>query len=938
MAVAAAGGAVWGTLPAGNGVSSAIGFTRDKGGSLLRYAAVVIVAALSSALAFATAADGFESAAYVGGGRAQPGGFDTRLADPALEPTSDQRGAERGLSDADIVWDPALGTPRSVSNAPGYLTGPTPGGAVEIARAWMADNLVLLGLTADDVSKLELAFDHALPGTGLRVLGFQQVLGGLETAFGGRLNVAVASDGRVLSFTGDPTPATQAPQPSTLSAAEAVERTAAALAPARPYSAQHIGDRAGYRTFTRGPFARRPLARPVAFPTGSGARSAYDIVFAEDVDKVWRVVIDARTGQTLLRRPLTFNAVAGEGAVFENYPGALAGGRQVVRSFAGDSVASPAGWIGPAGPQGFTTAGNNVDSFADWNLDGLPDQRPFSPDASFTDRFTDAWRLSDCTPPAFAKDADPAATNVFYHVNRLHDRFYRLGFTESAGNFQQDNFGRGGVAGDGILALNQAGANVGLRNNAIFVDSPDGVPGIVGFFLFEPIANEFLVPCVDSDFDAAVVAHEYAHGLSFRYVAGGEALNSFQSGAMGEGWSDFYALDDLDARGLQTDGVLGPYSAGNSERGIRNHGYHENPLNYGDIGYDVFGPEVHADGEIWAATLLDLRRALIDRYGRNDGIVRARRLVTDAMPLTAPDPSMIDARNGIIIADVARYGAVNFGLIWHVFARRGMGAAAASASGDEIDPTPGFEHPFPGLNGIVGGRVVDSSTAAAVPGARVSVGPYEARVSPLRVTGGSGSFAAAMVGGRYDFTVQAPGYGATTFEDVAIRRGRLKRRTFAIKRNLASRENRARVVAASSEDVAHPASNLIDDTAATGWLTSSSDTVSEARIVIELGRRRTVSEVRVSAYPALVDPTLLSLPFTSVRDWTLEISRDGRTWRPAAGGTFRSDPPFPVAPELRQDRASFEPRDARFLRFTAASSQGALPQLSASEVEVFGPG
>ena len=48
--------------------------------------------------------------------------------------------------------------------------------------------------------------------------------------------------------------------------------------------------------------------------------------------------------------------------------------------------------------------------------------------------------------------------------------------------------------------------------------------------------------------DASILYHEYTHGLSNRLIrdAGGAgALNSPQAGAMGEGWSDWYAKDFL---------------------------------------------------------------------------------------------------------------------------------------------------------------------------------------------------------------------------------------------------------------------------------------------------------------------------------------------------------------------------------------------------------
>ena len=48
--------------------------------------------------------------------------------------------------------------------------------------------------------------------------------------------------------------------------------------------------------------------------------------------------------------------------------------------------------------------------------------------------------------------------------------------------------------------------------------------------------------------DAGTVWHEYTHGLSNRLVTnddGSGALSTPHGGAMGEAWSDWYALDFL---------------------------------------------------------------------------------------------------------------------------------------------------------------------------------------------------------------------------------------------------------------------------------------------------------------------------------------------------------------------------------------------------------
>jgi hypothetical protein len=46
--------------------------------------------------------------------------------------------------------------------------------------------------------------------------------------------------------------------------------------------------------------------------------------------------------------------------------------------------------------------------------------------------------------------------------NKMHDIFYKFGFTESARNYQTNNFGRGGMQGDAVRA--EAFDGSGLNN------------------------------------------------------------------------------------------------------------------------------------------------------------------------------------------------------------------------------------------------------------------------------------------------------------------------------------------------------------------------------------------------------------------------------------------------------------------------------------------
>lgn len=127
---------------------------------------------------------------------------------------------------------------------------------------------------------------------------------------------------------------------------------------------------------------------------------------------------------------------------------------QVVVDGPGTTTESPNGWL--AGSQ--TTAnirGNNARAYLDADNNNQPD----AGGATVTDGqfLTDADLLS---APTAASNRNVAVQNLFYLNNRIHDLLYRHGFDEAAGNFQVDNFGRGGTGNDAVNAEAQDGGGV----------------------------------------------------------------------------------------------------------------------------------------------------------------------------------------------------------------------------------------------------------------------------------------------------------------------------------------------------------------------------------------------------------------------------------------------------------------------------------------------
>src|SRR5436190_1579149 len=308
------------------------------------------------------------------------------------------------------------------------------------------------------------------------------------------------------------------------------------------------------------------------------------------------------------------------------------------------------------------TTGNNVEAYLDSDANNAPDNNngaglsvghALAANQNFT------FPFSTTVDPRTQQAA--VVTNLFYYNNIMHDFSYNLGFTETARNFQVNNFGRGGLQSDSVRAEAQDGSGT---NNANFATPPDGQRPRMQQYLFTS-PN----PDRDSSVDGDVVFHEYGHGISNRLIGNGStALSGTQSGAMGEGWSDYWAIT------LNGDGAVGEYVT-NNPNGIRRAAYTvpANPVHdsYADVG--VGGFSVHNDGEVWAATLWDLRTQL--------GATTTDLLVLNGMKFTPNRPSFLNARDGILQADQNLNGGANRCVIWTVFARHGMGVSAVGNDG-----------------------------------------------------------------------------------------------------------------------------------------------------------------------------------------------------------------------------------------------------------------
>jgi extracellular elastinolytic metalloproteinase len=598
----------------------------------------------------------------------------------------------------------------------------------------------------------------------------------------------------------------------------------------------------------------------------------------------------------------------------------------------------------------FTTIGNNAQAAEAWvnpptvqfgNISpGPTNYRPVSPQRNYTSPWENAWFAASCNPaalvPGVGADIGAAVTNLFVMHNRMHDWSYHLGLTEETWNAQMTNFGTGGTLdGDPVIGDVQSGAvsggapAYGGRDNANMLTLPDGVPPITNMYLWQPLRGAFYAPCVDGDYDMAIIGHEYGHMIENRLIGKGGNRSGHHTGAMGESHGDLMAMEylneyDFAGKGGENRYAVGAYATGQKERGIRNYAMDDSPLNFSDMGYDITGPQVHADGEIWSATQFDVRRGLVAKYGEGDpalqklcadgkkdasecpGNRRWIQLVFDAYLLMPIDASMVEARDAMLAADRARFGGANQAEIWLAFARRGLGTGATStntSADTPNDPTPDFGSPLAQNATVTFAPVAADEGNAAVAKARLYVGHYEGRVSPVADTDSSTSgenldATFSIAPGSYDLVVAAPGYGHTRLTRT-FAAGETVSLAPALSTNWASGSKGA---VATGDGLR--VGELIDDTEATNW-EASGGAVDGRHVTVDLsGGAHTIERVNVSALLKAGQNR-----FTALRQfelWTCLQSDSVGCADPAnyvkqftsAEDAFPAGAPRPVAPEL----------------------------------------
>lgn len=932
--------------------------------------------------------------AELGDARERKGNLDLRSSETSANPggAADVGGTGRRQQRVDALRelvgpglrlgvDPVTGTPSHLAKLDGYLTGASSLPAGRIVRGYLETNARALGLSRPDLDTLRLRSSDT-DSAGIRHLSYEQQVRGI-TVFGNGVRAHVDADGRLISLQGAPVP--------DLAASTASQPTAPVL-PATSVRSDAAADVGGTvdedATLRSGQapasatWSNGDRAELVWFFSPDGAQLAWSTYTQAGGTLTYTHVIDASDGGVLYRQDLV-DFAEGEARVYDYYPGADRGGAPQVVSF------TERGWL-PSGAD--SLRGRHISAWADLDADGSPGAgetarlprrasdavamlRSFDDNDLCSASFVCTWDPDQPHSWEYNQQADVA--NAFYLAQTFREWLERpgIGFAPDSGAFDR----RGG---DPLLLHTLVGADLerGLPDDehvdtASMTTPPDGIPPTMRTHLWhqpgQPNSTDPYLP-VSGSFDASILFHEYAHGLTNRFAVdpgGNSTLTSFQASAIGEALSDYYAMDNLVARGLQPDSPgrdgqvqVGRYAMADRaplrtmaiDCGVGSQAIdgcrsgpsgHAGGYTYGDLA-DVGGmPTVHGAGEVLSQTLWDIRDQI--------GPAQTRRLVSTGLRLAAPDPSMLDLRDAILQADQVLADGAQRRTLWELFADRGMGWYAGTTSGHDLHPVESFrvrpvhEHRRP-----VSGTVTDSATGLGIEDVRVLISGHGDAYSATTDPSGTYQLRGVVAGAYEDVRVSAPGYDGASLGLTVSGRGTTL--DSELRRNWAADATVVDATGRDLSDVGCGPGAAFDSSVVTGWSTSAGDDVTEEataepvpkHVAIQLREPVDIAAGADAGTAFRVDPshTCGNPGSTSTDGYQIDVSTDGAQWTTVAAGSFGTTRDRLVSIESQESVT-----DVRFVRFWMRSPQ--VPDLAeqcpegpyagcrfmdVSEIQVFG--
>ena len=327
------------------------------------------------------------------------------------------------------------------------------------------------GRAPDVVASLRVT-GRSTGANGVKHVQMGQLVDGLKV-HGAYVKGAINSRGQLVQVI-DRSVAISTPAPSRIDALQALKAAMAKVHPAETgLVLRRTGTQGSTTRFDGGAyFHGTPTATAVVLPLAEGALARGWLVetWTARTNQLHRTIVDG-DGRVLDVEKRTANDTYN---IFAEDP--LKDAQTIVNGPGNGNVQSPAGWLGAGAQSTFQISGNNVDTYLDTVVNNHPDKGG-TPVTSGD--FVAAVDLA--TAPTTDVNKAVSVQNLFYLNNHIHDILYRHGFTEVAGNFQVDNFGKGGRSGDAVQAEAQDGSGT---DNANFATPPDGRNPRMQMFLF----------------------------------------------------------------------------------------------------------------------------------------------------------------------------------------------------------------------------------------------------------------------------------------------------------------------------------------------------------------------------------------------------------------------------------------------------------------------
>ncbi|MET0593222.1 MAG: M36 family metallopeptidase, partial [Polyangiaceae bacterium] len=402
------------------------------------------------------------------------------------------------------------------------------------ARTYLARHAATYGLSRKVVGEATIHDVHPLPG-GAAVVSFRQSIDGIEV-YGARQSIAMNAERQLIAISGSLHPGKLGWNKFDLSEGQAL---AHAVTDRIGWgfdetSFEARGEHNGYSEYDFAAASRAAGARfvdnatvkKVYMPRGGALEAAYFVEFIARVEDSsdndgWRYIVSAKDGSVLERQTITYNdafnyrvyadpmtKIPADGPQTDYTPNGAQGSKPSplyattnLISMEGFNKKTPTGNPDPWLPATATeTNGNNANAYTDNNTTAEDGFTPTSSDvrATTTGDKTFDYTYDPTKDPQFNDPNVPspvfndtqrkaAVTQLFYVNNWLHDYWYDSGFTEAAGNAQQDNFGRGGLGNDPLKVEAQDDAPWGTRNNANMSTRAEGTSPRMQMYIWSGI-------------------------------------------------------------------------------------------------------------------------------------------------------------------------------------------------------------------------------------------------------------------------------------------------------------------------------------------------------------------------------------------------------------------------------------------------------------------